>query len=224
VIRYLRDERAPAHRGAHRPAAFLDRDGVLNRRVLDGYVTSPEGLEVLPGALPAVVAACRLAIPVVIVSNQGGIGRGVVTEGDVLATTGRLLDLLDAAGIRVSAVYMCPHHPAAGQHCTCRKPEPGLLLAASLDLGIDLSKSMFVGDQGTDRDAALAAGLAADAIHIVDAAAMSPADSDSLRQAVETHFRGAVGAAPGHQGAGVSRQPPASSGVPHDPNSKPAPA
>src|SRR6202023_3522333 len=96
-----------------RPALFLDRDGVLNRRVIGGYVMRPDQLCVLSVATAAARTASNRGAAVVIVSNQGVIGRELATESDVLAVNAALLAELAERGVKTDAVYVCPHHPEA---------------------------------------------------------------------------------------------------------------
>jgi len=168
VIRYIRSESMP---GA-RPALFLDRDGVLNRREVGGYVTTPAQFELLDVALESAIAAQSAGAAIIIVTNQGCIGRRKATESDVMQVHAVLLGALSSRGICVDAIYSCPHHPASPdpslRECECRKPHPGLILAAASDLNIDLSRSIMIGDQPSDAAAALAAGIATDRTFLVD--------------------------------------------------------
>lgn len=136
-------------------AVFLDRDGVINRERAD-YVKCWQELEFLPGALEAVCALASLDCPILVVTNQSVIGRGIVTADVVDAIHKRLQGNAEANGGRIDAFYVCPHHPHEG--CDCRKPKPGLLLRAAQDYALDLSSCIFVGDSWTDREAALAVG------------------------------------------------------------------
>jgi D-glycero-D-manno-heptose 1,7-bisphosphate phosphatase len=136
-------------------AVFLDRDGVINRN-RDDYVKSHEEFEFLPGVLRALGALARRRWPVVVVSNQSAIGRGLVAASTVEAIHGWMMERVRRAGGRLAAVRYCPHAPAA--RCVCRKPRPGLLLAAADELNLDLARSYFVGDALSDLEAARAAG------------------------------------------------------------------
>ena len=144
-------------------ALFCDRDGVLNRRNPEGYVTTPDQFELLELALPALRQATRDGVPVVVVSNQGAIARGLASSEEVLLVNAWMLNRLTERGIEVDAIYVCPHHPIAidpsDRRCACRKPAPGLFLAAAADLAIDLSRSLMLGDQPSDVAAAVAAGI-----------------------------------------------------------------
>jgi D-glycero-D-manno-heptose 1,7-bisphosphate phosphatase len=159
MIRYIRGEagRAP------RPALFLDRDGVLNRHIVDGYVVEPSDFEPIEIALDAAAAAQRSGAAIVVVTNQGVIGRELATESDVMVIHALLLTALSKHGIALDAIYSCPHHPLspdpAMRACECRKPKPGMILAAARDLNLDLARSAFIGDQPSDSAAARSAGI-----------------------------------------------------------------
>ncbi|RMF86395.1 MAG: HAD-IIIA family hydrolase [Nitrospirae bacterium] len=140
-----------------RPALLLDRDGTLIEE--RHYLADPEGVALIPGAAAAIAEANRAGVPVVLVSNQSGIGRGYFTERDLAAVMRRLEALLAAAGARLDAAYHCPHTPEAG--CTCRKPRPGLALRAAAELGLDLRRSFVVGDKEADLGLARAVGAGA---------------------------------------------------------------
>jgi len=137
------------------PAVFLDRDGVINENRPD-YVKSWAEMRILPGALDALRALARLDWPIVVISNQSAIGRGLTTREAVDNIHARLSQEVVAAGGRIDAFYYCPHRP--GEGCDCRKPATGLLLRAAQELKIDLSRSYMVGDAVEDVQAALAAG------------------------------------------------------------------
>ena len=140
---------------ASRPAVFLDRDGVLNHNRHD-YVKSWTEFEFLPGALEALRRLGCLGWPVVVVSNQSAVGRGLVSLAEVEAINARMVAEVQQAGGRLDRVLYCPHHPR--EACDCRKPRPGLLLQAAEELGLDLARSFMVGDAASDIHAALAAG------------------------------------------------------------------
>lgn len=127
---------------------FLDRDGTLN--VEHGYVTAPEQLELHPGAAVAVARLNEAGGRVVVITNQSAVGRGLLTEAGLDAIHTRLKELLRTAGARLDAVYVCPHHPEEG--CGCRKPQPGLIMRAVAELGVDLTASYVVGDRRRDVD------------------------------------------------------------------------
>lgn len=137
------------------PAAFLDRDGVLVRLVRrDGRWVAPRRIEefaLLPGAAAAVEALRCAGLPVVVVTNQPDLARGTLSPA-VLDEMHRRL----AAQLALDAIYTCPHDDGDG--CACRKPRPGLLVRASLELGIALGQSFLVGDSWRDIEAGHAAG------------------------------------------------------------------
>jgi len=134
-------------------AIFLDRDGTLNVERAD-YVKAINELEMLPGALAALCRLSALTVPIIVITNQSVIGRGIVDRAAVDAIHDHLRARVRAGGGRLDAFYVCPHHPAA--RCTCRKPQPGLLLAAAADFQLDLTRCIFVGDSITDYQAARA--------------------------------------------------------------------
>jgi D-glycero-D-manno-heptose 1,7-bisphosphate phosphatase len=144
-----------------RPAIFLDRDGVVIDDV--HHLSSPAEVRLLPGSADAIAALNRAGWPVVVVTNQSGVARGLFTAATVEAVHDHLSDLLAGYGARVEAYYYCPHHPTADgaadpAECACRKPRPGMLLRAADELGLDLRRSWMVGDRDTDLEAGAAAG------------------------------------------------------------------
>lgn len=144
-------------------ALFLDRDGVVIEET--GYLCRSEGMVLVPGAAKTIVTANRWRIPVVLVSNQGGIGRGLYGWKEFVAVQAAMLSALKTGGAHVDAVYACPHHPLGqGRYAhpdhPARKPNPGMILRAARDLGLDLRRSWMVGDKGLDVEAARRAGLA----------------------------------------------------------------
>ena len=140
--------------GRGRPAVFLDRDGTLIEDV--GYPRDPERVHVLDGVGDALGALRRAGFALVVVSNQSGIGRGLVTQEEADAVHARFLRELRARGIEPDDVRYCPHAPGDG--CTCRKPAPGLLLASAGELGLDLTRSFMVGDKPDDAETGRNAG------------------------------------------------------------------
>jgi D-glycero-D-manno-heptose 1,7-bisphosphate phosphatase len=135
-----------------RPAVFLDRDGTLieDRH----YLRDPDQVRLLPGAADAVRRLNAAAIPAVVVTNQSGIARGLLTEADYAATAHRLDDVLAAAGARLDGHYHCPHLLDVTGPCDCRKPGPLLYERAARDLDLDLGASWWVGDRERDLGAA----------------------------------------------------------------------
>nr|CCF78711.1 D,D-heptose 1,7-bisphosphate phosphatase [Rubrivivax gelatinosus S1] len=144
------------------PALFLDRDGVIN--VEKRYVHRIEDFEFLPGIFALCTAAQGLGHALVVVTNQAGIARGLYGEDDFRRLTVWMLERFLERDIRISRVYHCPHHPTAGldayrHDCFDRKPNPGMLLRARDELGLDLAASSFVGDKDSDMQAGAAAGV-----------------------------------------------------------------
>jgi rfaE bifunctional protein nucleotidyltransferase chain/domain len=151
----LRDSPTPS--GPPRAVVFLDRDGTLIEDL--GYPRDPEAVRLLPGAAGALRALASAGFLLVIVSNQSGVGRGLITQEEAAAVHARLVSLFAAEGVNFDACLYCPHAPDAG--CPCRKPSPGLLLRAAADLNIDLASSVMVGDKEGDAEAGLRAGCRA---------------------------------------------------------------
>ena len=131
-----------------RRAVFLDRDGTIIEDT--GYVADPGAVRLLPGAAGAIARLNRAGWPVILVTNQSGIARGLFDEAAYAATVRRLDELLAAAGARLDGRYHCPHHPDYTGPCECRKP--GLLLyqRAAADHGLYLAGSWWVGDRLRD--------------------------------------------------------------------------
>ncbi len=138
-------------------ALFLDRDGVIieNRA---SYVRNWAEVEFIPGALRALAEIRASPYRIVLVTNQSVIGRGLISLRQAEQINEQLAETIRAAGGRLDRIYMCPHAPEHG--CACRKPEPGLFLAAAGDLNLDLASSIMIGDAVTDLLAARAAGVA----------------------------------------------------------------
>jgi D-glycero-D-manno-heptose 1,7-bisphosphate phosphatase len=146
---------------AGRPAVFLDRDGTLNEEA--GYLNRLDQLVLFPYTAEAVRRLNAHGFLVVVVTNQGGIARGFLTEAFVAETHRVIVERLAGQGARIDAFYHCPHHPlgivdALRGPCACRKPQPGLFRRAAADLGIDLPRSFVVGDRWHDIEAGRAVG------------------------------------------------------------------
>ncbi|MCC6696087.1 MAG: HAD family hydrolase [Candidatus Hydrogenedentes bacterium] len=138
-----------------RPALFLDRDGTINGDRPD-YVKSLAEFHFLPGAFAAMKRLAALDLPLIVVTNQSQIGQGITPEHVIREINDYLVREIEAHGGRITDIYVCPHAPWEG--CGCRKPKPGLLLRASEEHHIDLSRSYMVGDRVSDVAAAMAAG------------------------------------------------------------------
>ena len=135
-------------------AVFLDRDGTVIYDV--GYPKDPELVQLIPGAADALATLKKQGFLLAIVSNQSGIGRGLVTEERALLVHQQFISCLAESGVEVDGAYYCPHAPSDG--CTCRKPSPQMLLRAAKELAIDLSSSWMIGDKISDISAGQKAG------------------------------------------------------------------
>jgi D-glycero-D-manno-heptose 1,7-bisphosphate phosphatase len=132
-----------------RRAVFLDRDGVINVKAPEGqYITRWEGFQFLPDVADAIARLNRAHFSVIVVSNQRGVAKGLMTVDALEEIHRRMLAELAAASAKIDAIYYCPHDVDAS--CACRKPSPGLLLQAAEDHGIDLPNSWMVGDSDSD--------------------------------------------------------------------------
>jgi D-glycero-D-manno-heptose 1,7-bisphosphate phosphatase len=144
-----------------KPAVFLDRDGTLIEDV--GYLRAVRDVALFPWTVDAVRALNRAGFPVVVITNQSGIARGILSEAIVADVHRHLSSVLEAGGARIDAYYYCPHHPDGSVapfavRCGCRKPGRGLIDRASADLGLDPARSFVVGDKWLDVGAARASG------------------------------------------------------------------
>jgi D-glycero-D-manno-heptose 1,7-bisphosphate phosphatase len=144
-----------------RPAVFLDRDGTVNVEV--HYLSQPEQLQLLPTVSETIAMLNACDIPVVVVTNQAGIARGYFPEVRLQDIHRSLQEMLGHQNARLDGIYYCPHHPSAGLGayrtvCECRKPLPGMLTRAAADLGLDLSRSLMIGDRESDLQAGASAG------------------------------------------------------------------
>lgn len=127
---------------------FLDRDGTIMEDA--GYVRDPADVRLLPGAARAIARLNAAGHPVVVVTNQSGIGRGILTEAEYAAVATRMEELLRAEGARVDYTAWCPHAPEVSPACDCRKPGTGGHRAAALALGRSPDQAWCIGDRTTD--------------------------------------------------------------------------
>lgn len=134
---------------------FLDRDGVILRSRSD-YVKSWDEAEVLSGAIDAITRLCRAGHRVMVFTNQSAVSRGIMPWSDLVAIHRHLSQLVACNGGGISRYFVCPHQPL--DHCSCRKPRPGLLLNAGTEMGADLGSAFVVGDQLSDLEAAWSVG------------------------------------------------------------------
>jgi D-glycero-D-manno-heptose 1,7-bisphosphate phosphatase len=139
--------------------AFLDRDGVINQYLPGEYVRTSDELIILPGVVDAIKALGDAGWQVAMVTNQQGIGKGLMSSADLDAVHAKLHAALETAGTQLHAVRVCPH--LASDACACRKPKPGMILEIAADLGADVRNAVFFGDTDSDAAAARAAGVAA---------------------------------------------------------------
>jgi D-glycero-D-manno-heptose 1,7-bisphosphate phosphatase len=155
VLERLGERALARHRTrAPRPAVFLDRDGTIV--VEHGYNSDPEKVELLPGVASALHELRAAGLPLVVVSNQSGVGRGYFPLARVHQAMARLRVRLRAAGVELDGVYFCPHRPE--DQCTCRKPGTALLERAADDLDLRLRASFMLGDKWVDVRTGQAAG------------------------------------------------------------------
>lgn len=138
-----------------RPAVFLDRDGTINEE--RGYLCDPGAVTLLPKTCEALALLRTLDIPIIVLTNQSALGRGLMNEAEFRAVNAALWMALQACHTSYDALYYCPHRPDREPPCVCRKPRPGLLLQAAIDYDLDLSRSFIIGDKMTDLEAGYAA-------------------------------------------------------------------
>ena len=142
-------------------AAFLDRDGVIN--IDYGYVHLWENFIFHDGVISGLKNLIDLGFKIIIITNQSGIARGIFTEEQYEELTSSMLDFLKKSGIKITAIYHCPHHPDFSKNsnskCNCRKPNPGLFLKAQKKFNISMKDSLAIGDNERDLVAAKLAGI-----------------------------------------------------------------
>ena len=141
----------------NRGALFLDRDGVVN--IEKNYLYKPEDVEFVDGIFEVCEFFQKKGYDIFIVTNQSGIARGYYTTEDFLHLTQWFEEMFAQRGIVIKKTYFCPHHPEITGPCSCRKPNPGMLLEAQKEFGIDMQKSLLIGDKERDIEAAKRAGV-----------------------------------------------------------------
>ena len=146
------------------PAVFLDRDGTMIEDV--GYLDRLERLKLFPYTIDAVRLLNRAGYKVIVVTSQNGVAQGVLTEEFLSEAHARVSQLCAEAGGTIDCYYYCPHstHAAVERYrtdCDCRKPKPGMILAAARDHALDLTRSFVIGDRWRDIEMGLAAGTKA---------------------------------------------------------------
>ena len=151
---------------------LLDRDDTI----LDdpGYLSDPAAIKFLPGAIEGLRLFHQNHWPIVVITNQSGIGRGYFGEAEVEAVHDRFVELLQAEGIEIAGIYLCPHAPDEG--CQCRKPEPALAEQAATELGLDLKRAVMVGDKLSDLELGRNIGAAFVAQVVAKSEALAQAD------------------------------------------------
>lgn len=164
-----------------RPAAFIDRDGVINAE--RHHVFRIADFEILPGVVQGLRQLAAHGYALVVVTNQAGIAKGKYGPADFDLLTAHMCALFARDGVQFAGVYHCPHHPqgsvpAYARDCTCRKPAPGMLLQAAAELGLDLQCSVLVGDKPSDTAAGRAAGVRRTVL--VESGHTLPADTAAL--------------------------------------------
>lgn len=164
---------------AHRAAAFLDRDGTIVEDV--HFLAHPEDVRLIPAAVRAIVALNKAHVPVIVVSNQSGIGRGIFDHDAYHRVHSQLVDLLAQEGARLDATYICPHSPDHEPPCECRKPCVALFQQAAREHGVDLATSWYFGDRWRDVEPGLTLGGRG---LLIPAPSTPP---DELRRAHETN-------------------------------------
>jgi histidinol-phosphate phosphatase family protein len=156
---------------------FLDRDGLIIEDV--NFIKNPADVRLLPGAAEGIAAINKRGVPVVVVTNQSGIARGILTMADYDAVRDRVSAVLAEQGAHIDATYFCPHLPDVSAQCDCRKPGTKLFEQAAVDLNLDLSSAAYIGDRW--RDIAPAGKLGGRGILIRSAATTD----DDLRNATD---------------------------------------
>ncbi len=194
----------PETGNAARPGLFLDRDGVIVEEV--NYLSRPEDARLVPGAAAVIAAANRRGTPVIMVTNQSGIGRGYYEWDSFAAVQRAILTLLAKANATIDAVYACPHHadgiaPYRHPDHPARKPNPGMMLRAAAGLRLDLGRSWMVGDRANDLEAARRAGMAG-GVHVLTGHGLDAGERDAAVALADGRFK--VFTAPSIAEAGAS--------------------
>jgi D-glycero-D-manno-heptose 1,7-bisphosphate phosphatase len=141
---------------ANGPAIFIDRDGVINCRRPDDYVLNFSQFKFVPGIRAALKQLAVLRLPMIVISNQAAVGKGLLDCAGLEEISARMRDALLEDGTALTAAYYCPHRQ--DENCACRKPRPGLLRQAADDFKLEMRQSIFIGDSESDVHAARTAG------------------------------------------------------------------
>jgi D-glycero-D-manno-heptose 1,7-bisphosphate phosphatase len=152
----LRFDYSNGSTSAKGPAIFIDRDGVINCRRPGDYVLDFSQFKFVPGIRTALKQLSVLRLPMIVVSNQAAVGKGLLDPAGLGEITARMQQALLQDDTLLTAAFYCPHRP--DENCLCRKPKPELLRRAACDFNIELTHSVFIGDSESDVEAARAAG------------------------------------------------------------------
>ena len=172
-------------------ALFLDRDGVINQN--HGYVCEQANFDFIDGIFELALYAHKQNYMLFVITNQAGIGRGYYTEEQFHHLTAWMCEQFDVAGSPISKVYFSPYHPTAGvgmylKEDYSRKPHPGMILQAQQDFDIDLSASVLIGDQATDIQAGVAAGVGTNLLF----SQVKPMQLNGIKYALIKHLSEAI--------------------------------
>ena len=135
---------------------FLDRDGVINYKI-NGYVESFDTFKFIPGSIDAICNLRVLFNYIIIITNQQGIGKGIMNEEDLLLLHTEMINNIESLGGYIDNIYFCPHLESS--NCDCRKPNPGMLNSIVKDWNIDKDRCLFIGDKTSDKIAAESAEI-----------------------------------------------------------------
>jgi len=160
-------------------AVFFDRDGTINRDEV--YLSDVRKLYVFLNAGKAIRLLSDAGFKIIVVSNQSGIGRGIVRRSQLKIINHKLEKILAKRGAKIDAFYICPHRP--NENCKCRKPRPGLIKKAAKDFNLDLSRSYIIGDKLSDVETKEKAGLKEGIL------VLTGLGRRSLREAKKTKFK-----------------------------------
>lgn len=173
------------------PVIILDRDGTI---VIDrNYLGDPAGLEFLPGAEVGLLRLHDIGCRMIVITNQSGIGRGLLSVEQVELVNERLRQMVHRLGAKLEAIYFCPHAP--DDRCNCRKPEPGLLMRAGRDLNFEPASAVVIGDKASDMEFGRRVGARAILVTNGNAALGAHADVvvsdlDDAARTIESRFLG----------------------------------
>ncbi|MEY3385324.1 MAG: hypothetical protein RIR53_135 [Bacteroidota bacterium] len=138
-------------------ALLLDRDGIINKRIVGGYVRTPREFELLADVVPILMMARQQGCELILITNQQGVGKGLMTPSDLDSVHEAMQSQLEEHGVRLDAIYVCTD--LAASNSPRRKPAPGMLLEAIADHDLDAAQCWFLGDSLTDAQAGRAAGV-----------------------------------------------------------------